>query len=248
MKAALINDIQGHVMALDLVLQAIGRQQPDIIVCLGDVASGPYPSAVLARLSSSGCLCVMGNMDARILSPPENAADNPVEQKYLEIDRWCHDQLTNADRAFIRGFERTVSVDLAEDCKLLCCHGSPRSFDDIIEMSTPEAGVLDLLGDDRAEIIATGHMHRPMRREINDTLIVNPGSVGLPHEAKNPGDSAGYPLRAEFAIVEASTGEVSVDFYAIKYSVEALRQSFLASGMPHAEWYGGLWQGWRDAL
>ncbi len=43
MRVAAIYDIHGNLPALDAVLQEIEREQPDLIVVGGDVASGPLP-------------------------------------------------------------------------------------------------------------------------------------------------------------------------------------------------------------
>ena len=51
MRIALISDIHGNAVALDVVLTALKKQQVDSIICLGDVAaSGPQPCLVIERL------------------------------------------------------------------------------------------------------------------------------------------------------------------------------------------------------
>ncbi len=51
MRIALIFDIHGNAVALDVVLTALKKQQVDSIICLGDVAaSGPQPCLVIERL------------------------------------------------------------------------------------------------------------------------------------------------------------------------------------------------------
>lgn len=41
MRIAVFSDVHGNRPALEAVLAAIAREQPDLIVNLGDVASGP---------------------------------------------------------------------------------------------------------------------------------------------------------------------------------------------------------------
>ncbi len=70
MRIALISDIHGNAVALDIVLDALKKQQVDSIICLGDVAaSGPQPCQVIERLRAIGCPVVMGNTDDWLLQP-----------------------------------------------------------------------------------------------------------------------------------------------------------------------------------
>jgi len=68
----------------------------------------------------------------------------------------------------------------AELDDMLVCHGSPLSD---IESFAPEAQAGDerLLVREANRTILFGHSHRQFRRPgPNDTLLVNPGSVGMP--------------------------------------------------------------------
>jgi predicted phosphodiesterase len=241
-KVALLNDIQGHLLGLETVLSDVADETPDAVVCLGDVASGPYPRQVVDRLRAVNCLTVKGNMDAEIANPQAYHGHDPTKRLYAEIDRWCHDQLTDDDLTYLRTFPPTVTVNLSDDATLLCCHGSPRSYDDVVSATTPDEELTRLLRGYRAAMIAVGHMHMPMLRRLGDRLIVNPGSVGLPHEYLPSGEKARTPLRAEYALVEYKNNQLRLDFRQIAYSADALRQSRLASEMPHAEWLLNTWQ------
>ena len=148
---ALIADIHGNLAALDAVLDALTREQLDQIVCLGDVAAtGPQPREVLQRLRALECPVVMGNADAELLdlTPADQEADDDM-RRILDISRWTAAQLDDVDRAFIASFQPTVEIPLGSGGSLLCCHGSPRSYDDRITATTPwaEFAILSDAGD-----------------------------------------------------------------------------------------------------
>src|SRR5262249_51251527 len=156
-----ISDMHGNALALDAVLADLRRDAVDRVVCLGDaVQGGPQPAEVVARLRDLACLVVMGNADAWLLSGVETGAENiPVERlrQMEEVRRWSLTQLSEADRAFIAQFQPTVTVPLVDERNLLCFHGSPASFDDIILPTTPEEEFLALLGGYAPRVLTGGH-------------------------------------------------------------------------------------------
>ena len=95
------------------------------------------------------------------------------------IREWSLAQLSDADRAFIAGFQPTVTLALGDGRELLCFHGSPHSFDDIIFPNTSEEDVQRFLGGSGAAALAGGHTHLQQIRRLGDAIFFNPGSVGL---------------------------------------------------------------------
>ena len=80
MRIALVADVPGNAVALDVVLARLDTEQPDHIVCLGDVATpGPDPIGVIGRLRALNCSVVMGNWDEWLLRMGDvaNAGDIP---------------------------------------------------------------------------------------------------------------------------------------------------------------------------
>src|SRR5262245_50507124 len=150
MRIAVISDMHGNCVALDAVLADLRRDPADQIVCLGDaIQGGPQPAEVVARLRELGCPVVMGNADAWLLSG-QATSDEGISAERLskmsDVRVWSLAQLSNADRAFIAQFRPTVEIPLRGGRSLLCFHGSPTSFDDIILPTTPEADFQNLLG------------------------------------------------------------------------------------------------------
>ena len=71
MRVALISDIHGNALALELVLADIRREAVDLTVCLGDVATlGPKPRECLEMVRSEGIRSIMGNHDEFLLDQP----------------------------------------------------------------------------------------------------------------------------------------------------------------------------------
>jgi putative phosphoesterase len=244
MTIALIADIHGNLAALEAVLDELKAQPPDKIVCLGDVAAtGPQPHEVLRRLHGLACHVVMGNADAELLvvSFPAPETDEDT-RRIMDISRWCAAQLDDADRAFLASFQPTVEISLGEERRLLCCHGSPRSYDDIIVAATSDVELDGMIASDDATVIAGGHTHIRMLRAYREREIVNPGSVGLAYQFF-PDGSVRVPPWAEFALLaQSDTGAMSVDFRRVSYDRDATVRAMTEREMPHAAWWAAVWR------
>lgn len=234
MRVALIADIHGNCVALEAVLADLEQEPVDQLVCLGDVAAtGPQPREALARLQALAYPVVMGNTEDWLLNPEPWPAEDEDGRAVLEIELWGADQLTETERAFIRSFQPTVEVSLGEGQSSLCYHGSPRSYDDVIRPTTPEEVLEDLLAGIDAGILAGGHTHEPMVRVFGEKLLVNPGSVGLPRI--QAGGKVWNPLWAEYALLKARDGQLSVELRRVPVDFELLREAVDESSMPHGE-------------
>jgi predicted phosphodiesterase len=247
MRVAIIADLHGNLIALDAVLQDMADARVDQTVCLGDVAGlGPQPRGVIDRLRSLACPVVMGNadeflLDTALLDPGRHPNASPETHRLHEMERWCADQLTPADRAFIATFQPTVDLPLGDDASLLCYHGSPRSNVDEVRGETPDADLIALLGYRSALVLAGGHTHEQFVRRVDQRMVLNPGSVGLPYETLAGGGHRNPPW-AEYAVLSADGERLAVELRRAPVDLGAVRAAILASGMPHAAWLATEWR------
>lgn len=237
MRVALLSDIHGNVPALEAVLAELG--DVDQIVCLGDVAVGPQPREALARIRELGCPVVVGNWDAAFVGAPVPAPADETAAIVNEIHAWWGAQLDDDDRAFIRTFVPRLELRL-DGLDTLCFHGSPRSYDDWVFATTPEAELAKMFDGLRRPLLAGGHTHLQLARRWDGDLLVNPGSVGLPFLEWWPRRVVIAPW-AEYAIVTAEGGKLHVDLRRTRFDVDGLLALSRASGMPHADWWADCW-------
>jgi predicted phosphodiesterase len=238
MRIGLIADIHGNEFALETVLAELAREPIDQLVCLGDVAAlGPQPRAVLARLRSLGCPVVMGNTDAWLLSPVSDVDGDRFDHA---ITQWTIEQLTDDDRAYIATFSPVVELAVGDGRTLLCFHGSPRSYDDVIVPMTPDDELGEMLGDTHAPLLAGGHTHLQMVRRYEDAHLINVGSVGL----AGVGASAQrnhHVHWAEYAVVESEGARLEVSLRRTPLDIDQMLNIAKASSMPEIDWWAGLW-------
>jgi predicted phosphodiesterase len=242
LSVALIADIHGNLAACEAVLADIERERPEAVVCLGDVAAtGPQPREVIALLRELNCPMVMGNADAELLLPIALAAESNTDAvRIADISRWGAAQLDDDDRTFLSLFQPTVTVNLAAGFDLLCYHGSPRSYDEIIVATTPDDELAAMMGDCPAGVFAGGHTHVRMLRGLPGREILNPGSVGLAY-AFEPEGQVRVPSWAEYALLETDHGAISAAFRRVPYDRDATVRAMFERGMPHAAWWSEDW-------
>jgi predicted phosphodiesterase len=247
-RIGIVADIHGNAAALEAVLAALERERVDRLVCLGDVAAtGPQPAECLALLEKTGCPVVMGNTDADLLDPASigvasvDTADDEDSRRIAEIDRWCAGQLGEREIAFLRSFAPTVEIDLGGGRRLLCVHGGPSSYHDVIVSATPEHELDRLLSGSAAAVIAGGHTHVPMVRKHRGTTLLNPGSVGLAYEYLS-GGGVRVPPWAEFGLLTVDgDGARSIELRRVAYDRAATVRAMRERGMPHAGWWATDW-------
>lgn len=239
MRIGLIADIHGNFIALETVLNELKREQVDDIICLGDVAAlGPQPHEVLERLRELNCPVVMGNVDDWYLQPlPEG------DDELREIVQWGLQQFTDADLDYLRSFPPVIEMALDADKTLLCYHGSPRSYNEVIGSTTPTAEVKSMFAGYQAWVMVGGHTHIQMLRRYGQALLINPGSVGLPGVGPDREDLPRntHVHWAEYAIMTLRNGQVSVDLRRTPLDVPALLHAGYASGMPDIDAWVRAW-------
>jgi putative phosphoesterase len=155
---AVVNDVHGNLPALEAVLAEIEREGVDIVVSGGDLLSPPFAAECLERLLALGerAVFLRGNADREAAEFADVVAGWPVTTE-LDVD----------------GLER-----------VLFCHGSPRSDEEILTRVSPEERVASALADVTAPVVVGGHTHVQFDRRVAGRRLVNAGSVGMPYEGR----------------------------------------------------------------
>jgi putative phosphoesterase len=235
MRVAVISDIHGNRVALDAALHDIGEQDVDKIVCLGDtVQGGPQPTETVEKLREAGFPIVLGNADAWLLNEESDSAE-PTSDEQKEVRKWTLSKLSARDLEFLRTYQPTIEIELDNSERLLCFHGSPNSFDDILLPDTAEERWNELLGPYAPSIMAGGHTHTQQLRRIGKGLFFNPGSVGVVYDYHAPKDRFHTDPWAEYAILTHDGRYSGVEFKRAYYDLDVLLRAIGSTGRPHAD-------------
>ena len=213
----------------------IREQSVDQIVCLGDtVQGGAQPVETVEKLRELKFPIVMGNADAWLLDEKADSAE-PTTDAQLKVRAWTLSKLSAIDVDFLRGYQPTVEIRLDKAHHLLCFHGSPTSYDDVLLPDTLKEKWDKLLGPYAPAIMTGGHTHTQQIRRIGEGLFFNPGSVGSVFDRYLPEDKFHEDPWAEYAILALDNGRLGVEFRQIPYDLDRLVGVVGASGRPYAE-------------
>jgi putative phosphoesterase len=207
MRVLVIADIHGNRAALDAI-----REPFDACLCVGDLVDyGPEPGACIDWVRKNALHCVRGNHDhgaaqnvevqgvggfrylTAITRPMSVAALTPEQRRYLA------DLPTS--RMFVLGGKRYLLV-----------HATPR--DPMDEYAPAEETFWkQRLAGLKVDYLLVGHTHQPYTLQVNGTLVVNPGSVGLSRD--------GDP-RISYAIIDGGEVQLKRAEYAVDQTLQAV--------------------------
>jgi putative phosphoesterase len=171
-RVAALYDVHGNLPALEAVLAEAGDA---LLVFGGDMAAGPLPAETLDRIMELDALAIRGNADRELLG-------DPLPSGGL-IDDWVGAQLDDRHREFIAALPEQVELEVEGVGRVLFCHGSPRSDEEMILKTTPDDWLREMLAGVEADVVVCGHTHMQFARRIDGWRVVNAGSVGLAYGA-----------------------------------------------------------------
>jgi diadenosine tetraphosphatase ApaH/serine/threonine PP2A family protein phosphatase len=168
---AVLYDIHGNLPALEAVLADAHAAGADRWLLGGDYGTpSPWPNETLALLRElSDATWIRGNGERWLREPPPDRPEIGEEYVRLgsgvtrEVEEWL---FALPERAELDG--------------ILYVHGSPLS--DVESFAPePQEGEERMLAGVRERTVVFGHSHQQFRRPGPDgTMLVNPGSVGMP--------------------------------------------------------------------
>ena len=188
----------------------------EVIVVGGDCVAGPFPREVLERLRSDGrVVFVRGNADRAVA---EAVAEHGSD--------WCAAQLSDEERAFLRGLPVSVTLEVARLGRVLFCHAIPTDDEPIFTRISPNERVRELMANPDADVVVVGHTHVQFDRTIDGLRVVNAGSVGLPYEGER---GAYWTLFGP-----------DVHARRTEYDVEGTARAFRETGYPEADGFAEI--------
>ncbi len=223
-RCAVLADIHGNLQGLDAILADIERQQPDVIVCAGDMIGCHFPGSenVLQRLQQDGIQVVKGNQEEYFVSYHDPAGDPELK---TGVHFWPMHFFARQMSLSAIGYLKTLPMTLtfpghnAQD--VLICHGSlshtRRSYANGIN---PE--MARELSQCKAAVIACGHLHRQWQMRWQDKLLVMASSAGLPLR--------GIPDQVEYLLLDYVNEAWQFCYKILNYDFQSALQSLLDSG------------------
>ena len=227
MRIAVMSDIHGFSLALDVVLDDIRREGPfDHVVVAGDLCEvGPDPAGALARVRALDAIVLQGNTDRDIALSARGAFTS--DELEFVLSRIAPD-----DVAWLERLPHSVRItppggESGRD-DLLACHANPHDLERKLTPEMSDREIREVLGDTEAGAVAYGHHHVASVRELGSTLLVDVSAVGNPKDRD---------LRCKYGILAWNGPEAgwSAEIRRLDYPLEETRRQMRESGMPDPE-------------
>ena len=196
MKLAVLADIHSNLAALEEVTAHIDRWQPDLVLVAGDTINrGPRPAEcwqwVQHRCAQSHApwTVLKGNHEEYVVAHGQpRPVLTDIETQIFRTSEWTFEQLGASAVAELDCLPLALELNTegywqalgASNAIARCTHGSMRSTRDGIFIKTSDEVLYEQIGPPCPALFCVGHTHQPLIRQLNQTLVVNVGAVGLP--------------------------------------------------------------------
>jgi putative phosphoesterase len=172
----IFSDLHANWEALLALQQA--ERHPDVVLCLGDtVGYGPDPKNCLDAVRSSATHLIGGQHDLAVGATGRGGDDELLEAS------WAHTRslLSVGDRDYLASLPSELGVEVA-GVRFLLTRLAPDDMETETHMliTASQARLRELFDGTDADIVLLGGPHVPALRQVDDKLIVCPGSLGLP--------------------------------------------------------------------
>jgi len=213
MRILLVADIHANWPALRAIDETF-----DVCLVLGDLVDyGLDPTPCIDWVRQQATHAIRGNHDHGVAQRVTVVGKNGFRYLTGVTRPISQEKISQQDRRFLAALPVTKMVTL-EDVRYLLVHATPRDPLDEYALADKDFWARRLENVD-AQVICVGHTHFPYVLEVDDKLVINPGSVGQPRD--------GDP-RASYAIIE----DHRVDLKRIEYPVEETVRLVLTSSLP----------------
>jgi predicted phosphodiesterase len=235
-KIALLSDVHANLPALEAVLADIRQHDGiDATYHLGDlVGYAPWPDETIAALRQAEIAGIAGNYDSTVATAYKHCGckyeDPRQEALSHESYAWTLEHTSPETKQWLRALPFRLDVRLNGGHQpgptLILVHGTPTLNTLYWTEDRPDSFCTKMAahaGARAGDVICFGHTHVPWHREVEGVHFINTGSVGRPKD----GD-----WRAGYVVLEASGGEVGVEFVRVEYDVERAMDGIRRSTLP----------------
>lgn len=227
MRIAVLSDIHGFSLALDIVRRDLEAQGPfDAVVVAGDFCVvGPDPQRVIDVIREEGWIALQGNTDYDLVEAVQWATDLDEFGFWAEaLDAEAIDFL--AELPFSHRITPPGGSSPRHD--LLVVHANPHDLLEPLDPSLTDRELREIIGEEQAAAIAFGHIHIAYIRHVAGTMLVDVSAVGNPKD----GD-----LRCKYGILswDESVLRWTAEIRRLEYPLEETEEQVRASGLPDRE-------------
>lgn len=252
MKYALISDIHGNYPALKAVVEDARAQNADHFLFLGDyVEDLPYPNECVDFIRSlSNATIIRGNKEDYLYNLSKENRQDWIHEQYAPL-YWNVKELTEENLSYLINLPAKAQISDDSGYSILLNHscpslfgynpridafhsstypthddGKPLSHQEHLKFSRKELQRFPMISKElfkkQNTINVFGHNHMQWHMQQKNSLLVNPGSCGVPCD-HNP--------KASYTILVVSRNGVEVLERRVLYDINRTIQELFASSL-----------------
>ncbi len=227
MRFAVFGDIHGNIEALRTAYDAARKAGAEKIYHLGDLGGySPFVNEVVDFLIDHAIEGVQGNYDETVANDREHCGckyEDPVQEEMANKSfLWTKEHASDRTKKYMQRLPVSLSFSAYGDTVLLF-HATPSKNNLYWYEDRPEKFFREMAGKTNADILIYGHTHKPYRKDFENKIFINAGSVGKPKD--------GDP-RTCVTLVDIIPDGVKVEFLRVPYDVEKAAQAIVTRGLP----------------
>jgi len=226
MKIAALADIHGNLRALNAILEDLQIWNPDLVYILGDTINRGTRSPECLRIvqksaSRTGWQVIKGNHEEYVLrfTHPDTPLSGP-EYQLQKIVHWTFTRLTKSQLNYSQALPEEINQKPDGILSLRAVHASMQGLRAGIYPSMEPEQIREMIHP-APDLILVGHTHQPLVKKIDQTFIINAGSVGMPFDGDH---------RAGYARIKIQNGKIQAEIIRLQYDLEAALDDFIESG------------------
>jgi putative phosphoesterase len=219
MRLLIISDVHSNFAALRAVVQDAGPV--DAVAFAGDAVDyGPRPAECIAWLRHHATWAVRGNHDEALGNSTDCRCSPAYHEMSVATRAMNAERVSPSDIHYLASLPLTVIFEFG-GTRFGMMHAAPAA--EMYHYLPPDLSDENLqkeMGElaNAVDVIILGHTHLPLLRQLDNALVVNPGSVGQPKH--------GDP-RAAYAIWEDGVVTLHRTVYSVEETMQDLQTTDL---------------------
>jgi len=229
-RIAVFGGVYSNHLALEALLDEVGRHDVDAVYCLGDLGGfGPHPDAIRSLLERGNVLTIQGNYEQALAGGADDCNCGYVDPRDNHFAKLSYDYTAgNTSFEFKRWMgglpeRRRVRLGCRE---LLLVHGSPRRINEFLFESTSPVPFLErLLEQNRCDGIVCTHTGLHWHRRLpSGGDAVNVGAIGRPANDGTP--------HVWYGLLQADGPQLDVKLLPLAYDHQRLAAEMRRESLP----------------
>ena len=184
MKIGIVGDVHGNYEALTAVLDDMNENNVNSLIVLGDIIfSGNDPQKCFDKIKQLEPLVwIKGNTDDWFNEidedfQPKNELEYKIYREFKRVDVKVSSEVRN----FFSVLREKEEIKIAGK-RILCVHGSDLKINEQVGIVSQGKHIYNIIDRLEQDILLCAHTHLPYIVSLNNKLIMNVGSVGLPKD------------------------------------------------------------------